>query len=194
MRRFRSAEAFRKVKPRRSAAAQRIERWSVISYRICVFLAVCTLVIALGFAALSPEPLWLRLMTIAVLGILPAVASCAAGILLFWFLLVVGAICDLAAPWSEPTRLILAQIGRVIQSFLISLFSVCLKALRLSYRVARRVVVVAHTFLVFLLRALMTCWRSLVMTFSCVMHFVARIFFANNRSQLASQHAYHSPR
>src|SRR5712691_2680211 len=93
-----------------SCGAQVLGRWATFSYWLALVLAVICLLAASAFSALTPEPLWVRLLTLVLLGFIPALAFYFIGWLAFWHLKAASAIYGLIVPVFRRTFQVLANI------------------------------------------------------------------------------------
>jgi hypothetical protein len=75
-------ESEKLAKPALSAPAAVLIRWAGIAYRLGIAIALLPLLLTAAYVAFAAEPLWQRLMTLVVVGIIPAVAAVLAGIIL----------------------------------------------------------------------------------------------------------------
>jgi hypothetical protein len=96
-----------------SKAAQSLARWATVSYRISLFLAVLSLLVAATFAMLTPEPLWMRIASFGFLGLLPAFVGYSIGLLVFWILSGASAIYDSVASLFRRICRLVTVAGRV---------------------------------------------------------------------------------
>jgi hypothetical protein len=89
--------------PRSSRGARALARWGDLAYWVALAFAVLSLVTTGVWSALSHEPLWMRLITVAFLGFLPALAFYLMGHLMSWTLNTVSAIYEFVVPYCERT-------------------------------------------------------------------------------------------
>jgi hypothetical protein len=119
--------------PTMSAAAAALKRWAGVSCRFGVLTATIPVIIALAYVALVVEPLWQRLMTLAVIGLAPAVATILAGFML-------GAILDLAGRLTDPVAAATARLTLPLRRAVAVHGSLCLRfAVATTPLAARRV-------------------------------------------------------
>jgi hypothetical protein len=78
-----------------SAPAAALKRWASVACRLGVLTAVAPLIVALAYVVLVAEPLWQRLMTLVVVGLLPAMMVLVTGFLL-------GGTLNLASRLADP--------------------------------------------------------------------------------------------
>jgi len=114
--------------PWSQAAQVAVARLGVVSYRLGLFLATLSVLMASGIAALPNEPN--RLLSLIFVGIIPALAVLATWWTLYWVLRLAGAVCKLAAPllysflaytahsvWDLIARFAMAVIRRCLGEF-----------------------------------------------------------------------------
>jgi hypothetical protein len=87
-------ESEKLAKPAMSAPAAVLIRWGRIAYRLGIGIAVIPLVVTAAYVALATEPLWQRLMTLVVVGLVPAVAAVLAGLILCGALMSASRVVD----------------------------------------------------------------------------------------------------
>jgi hypothetical protein len=95
--------------PTLSAPAAALIRWAGVAYWLGMGAAVLPVVLAMTYVGLAAEPLWQRLMTLVVVGLVPAVGCILAGILLHGALKVasrvidrvIAALCKLLQPVTQ---------------------------------------------------------------------------------------------
>ena len=86
----------------------------MLSYRLGLVLATLSLLLASAFAALTPEPLAFRMLSVLVLGVLPGLAAWTIGWTLLWILRTASVGCGLVVMLLEPKyRVIAATTSRV---------------------------------------------------------------------------------
>jgi hypothetical protein len=92
-----------RLSPRSSRGAQALARWGDLAYWVALAFAALSLLTTGVWSALSYEPLWMRLITVAFLGFLPALAFYLIGHLMSWTLNTVSAIYEFVVPYCERT-------------------------------------------------------------------------------------------
>ncbi len=131
--------------PQRSRGAQVLACLAALSHWLGLALAALVLLVAGAFAALAPEPLWPRLLSLLILGFLPALAAYSIARSVSWILLGASAICDPVA----------ATLWRIL-CVLIGLLRTCGRAVE---RVSRTTAFHVVTFVEGGSRVLMAVWR-----------------------------------
>jgi hypothetical protein len=89
--------------PMLSAPAAALKRWGGVSCRLGLLTAVIPLVAAVAFVVLVAEPLWQRLMTLVVVGLVPAIAVVVAGFLL-------GGVLSVASRLADPVAALIWKL------------------------------------------------------------------------------------
>ncbi len=92
-----------------SQVARIVAELGVLSYWLGLTVAAVGLLVACGFAALTAEPIWYRLLTVIFLGIFPSLVAYATGWILYCMLTLASAICDLIAALLQVIYLILLE-------------------------------------------------------------------------------------
>jgi len=92
-----------------SRVARKVAQLGVLSYWLGLTVAAVALLVAGGFAALTAEPIWRRLLTVIFLGIFPSLVAYATGWILYCMLTFASAICDLTTALSQVIYLIVSE-------------------------------------------------------------------------------------
>jgi hypothetical protein len=102
-----------------SRVAQVLGHWATFSYWLALVLAGLCLLAASAFSAFTPEPLWARLLTLVLLGLIPALAFYSFGWLVFWNLKAASATYDFTVPVFRRTFEVLGNIVRLTWRLLV---------------------------------------------------------------------------
>src|SRR5918997_900600 len=78
----------------RSCVAQAFTRCAAATYGVALLIGTVFLLAGALAAAVTPEPLWVRALTFAVLGILPAITAYLLGSLTYWVMMAFGEVSD----------------------------------------------------------------------------------------------------
>jgi hypothetical protein len=169
-----------------SQAARVVAQVGVLSYRLGLVLATLSALLASAFAALTPEPLAVRMLSVLVLGVLPGLAAWTIGWMLLWILRTASVGCDLVVMLSEPKYRVLAattskltiSLARRAQG-IIARFVWTIKALPANCRYSlERVIVTAMFYSVRTVRGFVVAYRYLLMAVTSPVRLVARILIA----------------
>lgn len=169
-----------------SQAARVVAQVGVLSYRLGLLLATLSLLLASAFAALTPEPLAFRMLSVLVLGVLPGLAAWAIGWMLLWILRTASVGCDLVVMLSEPKYRVLAattskatsSLARLAQG-IIARFVWTIKALPADCRYGlERVIATAIFCSVRTVRGSIGAYRHVLMAVTSPVRLVARILIS----------------
>jgi len=92
-----------------SQVARVVARLGVLGYRLGSVLAILSVLLASAFAALTPEPLVFRMLSVLVLGVFPGLAAWTIGWMLLWILRAASIGCDLVVGLVQPKCQILVE-------------------------------------------------------------------------------------
>ena len=169
-----------------SQAARVIAQVGVLSYRLGLVLATLSLLLASAFAALTPEPLAFRMLSVLVLGVLPGLAAWAIGLTMLWILSTASVGCDFVVMLSEPKYLVLAatiskvtiSLARLAQD-IIARFVWTIKALPADCRYSlERLIATTKFYFVRTVRGSIAAYRHLIMAVTSPVRLVARILIS----------------
>ena len=169
----------------------------MLSYRLGLVLATLSVLLASAFAALTPEPLALRMLSVLVLGVLPGLAAWTIGWTLLWILRTASVGCDLVVMLSEPKYRVMAamtsrvtiSLARLAQGIIVR-FVWTIKALPADCRYSlERVIATAKFYSVRTMRGSIVAYQLLLMAVTSPVRLVARILISDN-----SAAGYRSPR
>jgi len=169
-----------------SQAARVVAQVGVLSYRLGLLLATLSLLLASAFAALTPEPLAFRMLSVLVLGVLPGLAAWAIGWMLLWILRTASVGCDLVVMLSEPKyRVLAATTSKVTGSLaqlaqgIIARSVWTIKALPADCRYSlERLIATAKFYSVRTVRGSIVAYRHLLMAVTSPVRLVARILIS----------------
>jgi len=175
-----------------SQAARVVAQVGVLSYRLGLLLATLSLLLASAFAALTPEPLAFRMLSVLVLGVLPGLAAWAIGWMLLWILRTASVGCDLVVMLSEPKYRVLAattskatsSLARLAQG-IIARFVWTIKALPADCRYGlERVIATAIFCSVRTVRSSIGAYRHVLMAVTSPVRLIARILISVIRQRV----------
>jgi hypothetical protein len=169
-----------------SQVARVVAQAGMLSYRLGLVLATLSLLLASAFAALTPEPLAFRMLSVLVLGVLPGLAAWTIGWTLLWILRTASVGCDLVVMLLEPKyRVIAATTSRVTISLarlaqgIIVRFVWTIKALPADCRYSlERVIATAKFYSVRTVRGFILAYQHLLMVVTSPVRLVARILIS----------------
>ncbi len=169
-----------------SQVARVVAQVGVLSYRLGLVLATLSVLLASAFAALTPEPLALRMLSVLVLGVWPGLAAWTIGWMLLWLLRTASVGCDLVVMLSEPKYQVLAamtsrvtiSLARLAQR-IIARFVWTIKALPADCRYSlERVIATAEFYSVRTMRGSIVAYRLLLMAVTSPVRLIARILIS----------------
>lgn len=169
-----------------SQVARVVAQVGVLSYRLGLVLATLSVLLASAFAALTPEPLALRMLSVLVLGVWPGLAAWTIGWMLLWLLRTASVGCDLVVMLSEPKYQVLAamtsrvtiSLARLAQR-IIARFVWTIKALPADCRYSlERVIATAKFYSVRTMRGSIVAYRLLLMAVTSPVRLIARILIS----------------
>ncbi len=99
-----------------SQVARVVAQLGALSYRLGLVLATLWVLLASAFAALTPEPLAFRMLSLLVLGVLPGLAAWTIGWMLLWILRAASIGCDLVVTLLQPKYQILVETTWLISN------------------------------------------------------------------------------
>lgn len=169
-----------------SQVARVVAQVGVLSYRLGLVLATLSVLLASAFAALTPEPLALRMLSVLVLGVLPGLAAWTIGWMLLWLLRTASIGCDLVVMLSEPKyRVLAAMTSRVTISLarlaqrIIARLIWTIKALPADCRYSlERVIATARYYSARTVRGSIVAYRLLLKAVTSPVRLVARILIS----------------
>ena len=169
-----------------SQVAGVVAQVGVLSYRLGLVLATLSVLLASAFAALTPEPLALRMLSVLVLGVLPGLAAWTIGWMLLWLLRTASVGCDLVVMLSEPKYQVLAamtsrvtiSLARLAQRIIVR-FVWTIRALPADCRYSlERVIATAKFYSVRTMRGSIVAYRHLLMVVTSPVRLIARILIS----------------
>jgi hypothetical protein len=169
-----------------SQVARVVAQVGVLSYRLGLVLATLSVLLASAFAALTPEPLALRVLSVLVLGVWPGLAAWTIGWMLLWLLRTASVGCDLVVMLSEPKYQVLAamtsrvtiSLARLAQR-IIARIVWTIKALPADCRYSlERVSATANFYSVRTMRGSIVAYRLLFMAVTSPVRLIARILIS----------------
>ena len=165
-----------------SQVARVVAQAGMLSYRLGLVLATLSLLLASAFAALTPEPLAFRMLSVLVLGVLPGLAAWTIGWTLLWILRTASVGCDLVVMLLEPKYRVIARVtislARLAQGIIVR-FVWTIKALPADCRYSlERVIATAKFYSVRTMRGSIVAYQHLLMVVTSPVRLVARILIS----------------
>jgi hypothetical protein len=176
----------------RSQAGLVVAQLGIVSYWLGLVLAVLSLLVSMGFIAVSTEALAYRLMSVVFLGIFPAITAWAAGWALLRILRIASEICDLIAEPLYRVYLILTETALSVRDCFVWLTKDVMPQyvrtiaifLRACHCGMRRFIAGTAFYFKIILRISMIAYRYFLMVITFPIRLVAQVLIATIPQQV----------